>query len=127
MQLSVSLSNRKVFGSMELLPEVDSVLREFMPGVLATAGLPEQARALRGLHPVVELDSVEDACELLRAIGHEAHQANPAEWAEIVEEVAFWGEAAVLSAASNSYDLFMYCIRQIQKAVHDGDRLLLIH
>ncbi len=112
---------------MELLPEVDSVLREFVPGVLATAGLPEQARALRGLQPITELESVENACELLRSIGLEANQANPAEWASIVEEVAFWGEAAVLSAASNNPELFLYCVKQIRKASYEGSLFLIIH
>lgn len=112
---------------MELLPEVDSVLREYVPGVLATAGLPEQAQTLRGLHPISELEDVENVCATLRMIGELASQANPQEWAGVIEEVAFWGEAAVLAAASEAYALFVYCLKQMYQAVHDGERLLTIH
>jgi len=125
--MNVSSGVREAVKTMEFLPQVDSVLREYIPGVLSSAGLPEQADALRDLKPIIELDSISMACELLRDIGEKAHLANPAEWAGIVEEVAFWAEAAVLSAASNNGELFIICLRMIQKAESDGERLLTIH
>jgi hypothetical protein len=100
---------------MTLLPSVDTVVRQFMPVVLDAAGQPENANRFRGLQPVLTIDSVKIACKELSSISHE----DPV-WIFVIEDLAFWIEAAAWAAVRNDHRQFTTSIDRAHTVLRDG-------
>ncbi len=79
----------------KLIPQADAVVRDFVPTVLESGGSHSAAARLRKLEPISDSKSLTRACRILRAldIPHE----DP-EWSSLVQDLAFWSEAAIWAA-----------------------------
>jgi hypothetical protein len=100
---------------MILLPSVDTVVRQFIPIVLDAAGSPDNADKLRGLEPVLTLDSVKIACKELSSMSHK----DPV-WVFVIEDLAFWTELAIWAAVRNDSRMFTANIDRAHAVLRDG-------
>jgi hypothetical protein len=104
---------------MTLLPSVDTVVRQFIPVVLDATGSPDNASKLRGLEPVLTVDSVKIACKELSNISHE----DPI-WLFVIEDLTFWVETAAWAAVRNDSPSFMDSIDRAHAILRDGLSIL---
>lgn len=111
---------------MELLLDADPVIRETMPLLLDSAGLPEHSRRLREAKPLLTLEAAFEVAEILRDL-HSGLARPSFEWLDVVMESAFWAEGAVLAAADGEIDLFDVCLRMCRRVVAEGWAQFAIH
>jgi len=89
---------------MELLPEADSVVRQFIACVMDAAGLKREAAYIRKLPPVqCQQSLVQAARTLARA---RSKGAKPGPWKQIVEDTLFFGSAALWAALQGNQASF---------------------
>lgn len=100
---------------MTLLPSIDTVVRQYIPVVLDAAGQPDNANKLRDLEPVLTMDTVRVACRELSNISHE----DPV-WIFVIEDLAFWTEAAVWAAVRKDSPSFTAHIDRAHAVLRDG-------
>jgi len=100
---------------MTLLPSIDTVVRQFMPIVLDAAGESENANKFRDLEPILTIDSAKLACKELSNVSHE----DPV-WIFVIEDLAFWIEAAVWAAVRNDRISFVTDIDRAHAILCDG-------
>jgi hypothetical protein len=97
-----------------------------MPAVLDVAGMRKVAERLRALGPVLSFADAEGACLLLSQVRLLSDGAADG-WAELVEEAAFWAEAAVRSALDGDKDSFAFCVGRVRGEMDAGWALLQVH
>jgi len=100
---------------VELLRDAESIVHETLPELFQEAGLGDYAAGLRSAPAMISFEAAISVCELLQGIRVNAGEARPAEWCEIVEELAFWGEGAVWAAADGEIDLFNDCLMMVKR------------
>jgi hypothetical protein len=109
-----------------MYPQADSVVRTLMPAVLEVAGMRGVAEHLRRLGPVLSSTDAESACVLLSRIRELSDEAVDG-WAELVEEAAFWAEAAVRSALDGDRESFSFCVGRVRVEMDAGWALMQAH
>lgn len=102
---------------MELLPEADSVVRQFMPCLMEAAGLRQEASDLKRLEPIECLPSLKRACLLLNRIGKESHGTG---WDEVITDAVFWGEAALWAALKGDLQNFIHHVERMRRILETG-------
>jgi len=100
---------------MTLLPNVDTVVRQFMPVVLDAAGQHDSAARFRGLQPVLTIDSVKTACRELSNLSHDDPN-----WIFVIEDLTFWIQSAAWAAVKNDSPLFTSSIDKAHAVLRDG-------
>jgi hypothetical protein len=109
-----------------MLPHADSVLRTLMPAVLDAAGMGAAASKLRSFGPVESLEDAVEACALLSAVRDLADLASDG-WEALVEEAAFWSEAAIRSASEGDQAVFGFCVGRVRAQMDAAALLIRIH
>jgi hypothetical protein len=94
---------------MELLRDADPVV-EGAALLFEEAGLGASAACLRSSIPLQTLEAVFEVCAVLKS----------AQDHELVSEMAFWAEGALLSAADGDIDLFNDCLVMCKRAVAEA-------
>lgn len=110
---------------MKLLPEADKVVRAHLPTVLEAVGETISARQLRDLEPLFDQNSIIAACEALRAV--RILPVDRRTWEIVVQDAAFWCEAAVMAALRKDTSAFRHHVEKATAAMREGLPLILIH
>jgi hypothetical protein len=100
---------------MELLPEADSVVRQFIACVMDAAGLKREAAHIRKLPPVqCQRSLVQAARSLARA---RSKGVKPGPWKQIVEDTLFFGSAALWAALRGDEAAFNECSDRMHQSI----------
>lgn len=97
-----------------------------MPAVLDVAGMRRVAERLRALGPVLSFADAESACVMLSQVREMSEEAVDG-WVGLVEEAAFWAEAAVRSALDNDKESFSFCVGRVRQEMDAGWAMLQVH
>lgn len=108
---------------MEIIPEMDKVIRTFLPTMLHAAGRTECAQELRDLDPILNLESVLRAAtrlnELAAFVQREQDDVD-AKWQPLIEDSIFWCEAAMWAAVSKDMHSFKDHIQRVLHTLREG-------
>ena len=110
---------------MRLLPEADKVVRAHFPTVLEAVGKPVSAERLRDLEPLLDRDSIVAACEALQAV--RILPVDERTWEAVVQDAAFWCEAAVIAALRKDTSAFRHHVEKATAAMREGLPLVYVH
>ncbi|OPZ40871.1 MAG: hypothetical protein BWY99_00376 [Synergistetes bacterium ADurb.BinA166] len=112
------------YGNM--YPQADSVVRTLMPAVLDQAGLRTAAARLRSLGRLESPEGAVEACAMLSEVRETSDGAADG-WEGLVEEAAFWSEAAVRCAFEGDKASFSFCVGRVRAEMDRGLQLLRLH
>lgn len=106
-----------------LIPQADAVVRDFIPTILESHGSYELAEKLRNLDPIMNHESLTRACNILRKLdiyyGDDINVSDP-NWGRLVQDLAFWSEAAVWAAHRSDAISFRDYIMKAHAVIMDG-------
>lgn len=115
---------------MNIIPETDRVIRNFLPDILQAAGHSETASELRSSDPIKNIDGIIIAVgrleELTWSIRSEFKETDR-RWKPIVEETLFWCKAAMWAAARQDLTSFKDHIMRICKSMDDGMEIITLN
>lgn len=112
---------------MEIIPEMDKVIRSFLPTMLDTAGRSECAKGLRDLDPILNIEGVIRAAARLNELTvyiQEESDVIDERWQPLVEDSLFWCEAAVWAAARQDVREFRDHIRRALQPMQAGLQII---
>jgi hypothetical protein len=111
---------------MEIIPETDKVIRNFLPTVLDAAGRTECAQELRDLDPIIDLKSIIGAAIRLQKLSEYVQEETDIDirWVTLVEDSLFWCQAAVWAAARKDTRSFRDYIHRTTEAMKEGLHLI---
>ena len=106
-----------------MYPQADSVVRTLMPAVLDQAGLRTAAARLRSLGRLESPEGAVEACGMLSEVRETSDGAADG-WEGLVEEAAFWSEAAVRGAFEGDSAPCSFCAGRGRADMDRGGQLL---
>lgn len=115
---------------MNIIPETDRVIRDFLPLMLQAAGHSESASQLRSLDPIENSDGIVIASGRLEELALYVQLESDSidgRWQPIIEDALFWCKAAMWAAARQDLASFRDHLVRLNKSMSDGMELITLN